>query len=79
MCVHASEWLKLLDVVQVILTDEIFLFQISRKQRTDYELPLNRVYNTTFSSKGMEVRSSFFSVRWQYNTSTAVQISDSSH
>ena len=35
MYVHVSEWLKLLDVVQVILTDEVFLFQ-TNEQLTNY-------------------------------------------
>jgi hypothetical protein len=48
MCVHTWQHLKLLDVVQVILTDEVFLYQTSRKQRTAYELSLNRPYNTAF-------------------------------
>jgi hypothetical protein len=60
MCVHANEYLKLLDVVQVIVTDEVLLFQTSRKQRTAYEKPLSRLYNTTLSGMRMEVRSSFF-------------------
>jgi hypothetical protein len=60
MCVHASEWLKLLNVFQVVFTDGLFLFQISRKQTTAYELALNGFYNTTLSGMGMEVLSSFF-------------------
>jgi len=79
MCVHASEYLKLLDVVQVILNGEVFLFQTSRKQQTAYEQPLSHLYNTTLPGTRMEMRSSFFlrqmAVQYTYCSTNFRQLS----